>query len=556
MGPSGAGKTTLLNLLSGFLVPIKYYYTEMYTSVLPDMNCILLRSKGMEGEICTNGVPRDMAVFRKNSCYILQSDQLHPLFTVSEVLHMAASLKLGPGTSSKSRSIAVHNVLEALGLVSCRNTRAAMLSGGQQKRLSIALELLDNPPVMFLDEPTTGLDSSASFSCVELLTRLARGGRTVICTLHQPSARMFETLDHVYLLSRGRCGFQGDSRLAVSFLDVATGLKCPRYHNPADFMLDVASGEEGDVTEKLERASSSDQWRRVTPRVAPIVPMASSVIVNETRNVLFRAHKHGVSEWSKFCVLLRRSFLMHSRNWTTTHLKISLHTLVGILLGLLYGGAGQDGSRSISNLGFYLVTIVYLAYTAMMPAVLAFPSEMQVLRKERFNNWYSLRTYYAAFTVAGTPLQVLFCTLYVCMSYFLSGQSFELARFLQFFGICLLVSFLAESIGLLLGSCLNQVNGTFIGAYSTALWIMLAGFLLFYDHTPPWLRWLHFTSYMHYAFEALAITQYGYPRKLLEEMSLTEGNFWPDVAILVSMVLVLRACAYWGLRRRLDSLTC
>lgn len=69
---------------------------------------------------------------------------------------------------------------------------------------------------------------------MELLTRLAQGGRTVVCTLHQPSARMFEMLDHVYMLAAGRCIYQGDSRQAVPFLRTVD-LPCPKYHNPADF---------------------------------------------------------------------------------------------------------------------------------------------------------------------------------------------------------------------------------------------------------------------------------------------------------------------------------
>lgn len=158
--------------------------------------------------------------------------------------------------------------MEILRLTKAKNTISEELSGGERKRLSIALELVNNPPVIFLDEPTTwvvenffffflllsliiffffsliykynlilsrGLDEVSSMQCILLLQKLAkRLTRTIICSIHTPSATIFSKFDNIYVMANGQCVYRGPSSNVVPFLQ-QIGIECPIHYNPADF---------------------------------------------------------------------------------------------------------------------------------------------------------------------------------------------------------------------------------------------------------------------------------------------------------------------------------
>ena len=112
------------------------------------------------------------------------------------------------------------------------------ISGGQRKRLSLASEVLTNPAIMFCDEPTSGLDSFMASSVVDTLRKLASQGRTVICTIHQPSSQIVELFDKVLLMAEGRTAYLGDMNMANPFL-ATCGYPCPINYNPADHWVQV-----------------------------------------------------------------------------------------------------------------------------------------------------------------------------------------------------------------------------------------------------------------------------------------------------------------------------
>ncbi|XP_043269569.1 ATP-binding cassette sub-family G member 4 isoform X2 [Venturia canescens] len=588
MGPSGAGKSTLMNVLAGY------------------------KTSNLNGSVLVNGKDRNLRIFRKMSCYIMQDDRLLPHLTVKEAMTVSANLKLGKDISADAKKVVVEEIIENLGLSDASNTQTQSLSGGQRKRLSIALELVNNPPVMFFDEPTSGLDSSSCFQCLSLLKSLSRGGRTIICTIHQPSARLFEMFDTLYLLAEGQCIYQGNVGGLVPFLS-SMGLDCPSYHNPADYVMEVASGEHGECVEKLVTAVNNGKcnnyqhYQAITmaqaiandiakrspatgneqtkPETTVMVPngvakgpgntvlnmpvSCTTSLLNSSESI---EQKVGfpTNGWIQFWILLKRTFLSQIRDMTLTRVRLISHIIVGFLTGAIYYDIGNNAAEVFSNAGCVFFTVMFLNFTAMMPTILTFPMDMAVFVREHLNYWYSLKAFYFARTLADLPFQILYSTAYVMIVYFMTSQPLETERFLMYLNICILMSLVAQSIGLLIGAAMNVESGVFIGPVSSVPIVLFGGFFVNFDAMPIYLKFLSYVSYIRYAFEGAMITVYGYnrpklqcrkdychykpPMKILEQMSMENAVYWIDAVALVGFVIVVRIVAYFVLRLKLRSL--
>jgi len=546
MGPSGAGKSTLLDVLSGY------------------------RKTDIEGTVYINGEERDLRSFRKMSCYITQEDRLQPLLTVKENMMIAADLKLPTDTTLRDKLKIIHTILVTLRLFKCKHTLTGQLSGGQRKRLSIALELISNPLVMFLDEPTTGLDSSSCSQCINLLHLLAQQGRNIVCTIHQPSAALFQTFDQVYVLSSGRCLYQGSTKNMVKFFD-DLGAPCPMYHNPADYVMEIACEEYGkDIVEQMVRKMDNGRSLVYFNNAEQLPPL--SVLKDRVSYEFMDDEEDGLevtSQWNQLRVLLRRGWIKMKRDETLTYMRFIVNILVGIMLGTLFWQAGQNASRTLDNYNLLFSILMHNMMSPMMLTILTFPAEMNILIKEHFNRWYSMKMYFLSVQLIDIPLSILCGVIFAVIIYWMTGQPLEWDRFAMFTTICLLITFVAQSFGLMIGSAFDVINGNFVGPALSVPIMMFAGFGVRLHDIPSYLSWGSYLSFLRYGLEGIVNAIYGLdreklecpeeadycmhavPSRFLQEVGLQGDQFWKDIGALLFIMCIFKIASYILLRLKL-----
>lgn len=376
MGSSGAGKTTLLNCLAG------------------------RRQAGtLSGEIRVNGqllAPATSAAFRRATVFVTQDDQMMSTQTVREVLTFSAALRLPHATSAAARDKLVASVIQTLHLERAADTMigdpaaAGGISGGERKRVNIGAELVTNPSVLFVDEPTTGLDAYTAAQVVSTLKNaLARSGRTVVATIHQPASEVYQLFDDLCLLHRGGVAYFGAAQAALGYF-AALGATCPTHFNPADFLINTLmcqlhGGGCGDDDEHAGKhlpdfvaafASSG------APRAASATPPALDDLVALRPDPAARA-----SSLRALRILFGRTRSNYSRNRLGLKARLAQTVLFSTITGLIFYDLGEDVEGVQSRQGFIFFVLFNNFLVAILNVVLIFPPERRIFERE-FNAGY------------------------------------------------------------------------------------------------------------------------------------------------------------------------
>ncbi|KAI8847582.1 hypothetical protein BC829DRAFT_490653 [Chytridium lagenaria] len=245
MGPSGAGKTTFMNVLMG-------------------------KVARTGGELRINGVTTEMQKFKKIIGYVPQDDIMLRELTVRENIMYSARVRLPSSWSSAKVAEHVDHIIEALNLQHVANSQigdefSRGISGGQRKRVNVGMELAAAPLSLFLDEPTTGLDSTSALDLSSILSSASHLGLTIVSVIHQPRAEVFSLFDDVLLIAPGgRTAYFGPVIHIRSYF-TALGFSFPDGANVADVLMDILSGRgvsetNGDVKSAEEIVDAWSQF--------------------------------------------------------------------------------------------------------------------------------------------------------------------------------------------------------------------------------------------------------------------------------------------------------
>ncbi|XP_057426553.1 putative white-brown complex homolog protein 30 isoform X2 [Lotus japonicus] len=224
MGPSGAGKTTFLSALAG-----------------KARGCL------MSGSILINGKPESIHCYQKIIGYVPQDDIVHGNLTVEENLRFSARCRLSADMPKPDKVLIVERVIESLGLQAVRDSLVGTvekrgISGGQRKRVNVGLEMVMEPSLLILDEPTTGLDSASSTLLLKALRREALEGVNICMVLHQPSYTLFRMFDDIIFLAKGGLtAYHGPVKKVEEYF-ASIGITVPDRVNPPDHFIDILEG--------------------------------------------------------------------------------------------------------------------------------------------------------------------------------------------------------------------------------------------------------------------------------------------------------------------------
>ena len=503
MGSSGAGKTTLLNTLAG-RIKVK-------------------KGDELTGSVLVNGKQRD-ARWRRTAGYVEQFDLMYSLLTVQETIQFAADFKLPREVTPGEKRAIVDRVIELLGLTGVRHSRIGEetkrgISGGEKKRVAIGIELVTFPGLLFLDEPTTGLDSTTAQSLIETLQGIAKKtDMTIILTIHQPRASILSFFTRIMFMSQGQLIFNGTMTGCLQHLKKVLGVECPEHENPADFVMDLLTVKSNDNEISGYRVKTlQTSWRELEESTN------NEQVNNFTRvsndHVAIQMNSSGGREkapltWpnnraEEFGLLLKRNFILIFRNRLDIFATFGQTVFISLLLSFVFFQLNDDFGGVQGRLGLLFFIPINILFTTVNVLLPVFALDRAILLRESSGAMYRVFPSYAAKFISLLPLSMLFLMIFATPLYFITGLTMPFDRFLVF--ILILSALRYSAIGL--GLCVASISPTvqiseIIGPLVIVIFLIFGGNLA-NSNTITWiLRWIQYISVIFYSYQALAQNEF------------------------------------------------
>lgn len=489
MGGSGSGKTTLLNVLaskiSGGLVTngeIKYVLENNQLS-------------GINQEHVTMS-------------YVPQQDVLSARLTCRETLMFAADLKLNKSKLEKQNI--VEQLLNELGLKDCADTLVGDnshrgLSGGEKRRLSIGTQMIANPSIMFLDEPTTGLDAYSAFLVVKTIKKLAKeDGRIFIMSIHQPRSDILFLFDKICILSKGNVVFCDQMYNMIPYFE-SLGFKVPELVNPADHIIDLSSidgrSDEAQLvtTQRLQRFLIEwDKYVQENIKYDDLTACNEIQVENMTTMLPY---------WKQVTVLTRRNLKLNTSDYATLLGTILEPIIIGVVTGWIYfkpDKSTEAGLRTITACLYACIMIQCYLYLLFETYRLC-EQDIAIFDRERAEGSVSPIAF-----ITARKLSLLFCDdfymiiSFTVITYFMFGLEPDAVKFFTQFCVIFLTQLACSALATLsVATSRDFSKASLVGNMTFTVLSMGCGFFVNAKRMPVYVRWTKYIAFSWYGFGAL-----------------------------------------------------
>ncbi|KAL3686206.1 hypothetical protein R1sor_004228 [Riccia sorocarpa] len=509
VGVSGAGKTTLMDVLAG-------------------------RKTGgyVEGDIRIAGFPKVQETFARISGYVEQTDIHSPLLTVFESLTFSAWLRLSKSVDTETKAKFVLEVMDLVELTPLRNAIVGLpavsgLSTEQRKRLTIAVELVANPSIIFMDEPTSGLDARAAAIVMRTVRNTVDTGRTVVCTIHQPSIDIFEAFDELLLLKRGgRTIYAGPlgrrSHRLISYFEAVPGApKIKEGYNPATWMLEVSSvGVETKLgVDFADVYESSDLFQKVKLRVEELSKPAP-----DAKDLWFPT-QYSQSFLSQVSSCLWKQRITYWRSPKFNNIRLVYTLCCAIAIGTIFWNLGprrHTQSRLYSVMGAMYGSVVFIGVNNARQILPVIATERTVFYRERAAGMYSAIPYGIAQVLVEVPYSLAQALIFGTTVYFMMNLEADAGKFFWFLYFVFLTLVYFSYYGMLaVGLTPNQQIASIVATLFYGFFNLFAGFLIPYPSIPIWWKWYYWCCPLAYSLYGCITSQFG---NLHEELLLADGT--------------------------------
>ncbi|XP_075451890.1 ATP-binding cassette sub-family G member 5 isoform X2 [Ascaphus truei] len=496
LGNSGSGKTTLLDAISGRI----------------GQKGILL------GEVYVNGSQLKREQFQDCFSYVLQHDTLLSYLTVKETLTYTALLSLRKHSKEAIKK-KVDSVMAELSLTHVARTviggrMSNGISSGERRRVSIAAQLIQDPKIILLDEPTTGLDSMTANHIVLLLSELSRKDRIVIISIHQPRSELFKVFNKIAIMSCGELIFCGNPQEMIGFFDNC-GYECPEHSNPFDFYVDLTSVDTRSKERELETYSrvqtivsaykDSENFQNALGYIE------TSKSTREKRLIPFK-RKDTPSEISKLWVLLRRTVRNLSRNKLGIIMRLSQNLIFSIFIVFFLIRLNNDVLRGAvqDRIGLIYQCLGGTPYTGLLNAVALFPALRAISDQESKDGLYQKWQMLLAYIIHILPFSILSVAIFSAFMYWTVGLYPDITRFGCFFAVLLVPHLMGELLTLAVLGVVDNPNivNAGVALLNIAGILVGSGILRSLQEMPQVFQLLSYITYQRYACEVLVINEF------------------------------------------------